>query len=250
MKFLQSIDQNKPLLLCLAGNLCSPKLFDKIKVPEFMQKVYLDYLVGPGPWDMNSLGYNLIDMVKHLEGLPIILASYSAGGVLAISAVAKEPELFAGLVLSNTGPCSIGHGNQSFVQELEDNFDNEQYMRKFLSSCFYRPIDGEMEDELLAYARTISKEAGCEVSSSLRQVDYRENLKNYKNPVAIIHGQFDTRRKLNSVTMLKTSLPQAEITFLKTGHTPMWEDPVGYQEALNKLIKKAAEKMVLCQMLG
>lgn len=242
MKLLSSIDKNKPVLLCLAGNLCSPKLFDKIKVPEFMQKVYLDYLVGPGPWDMDSLGYKLTDMVKHFERLPIILASYSAGGVLAISAATKEPELFAGLVLSNTGPCSIGHGNQSFVQELKDNFDSDAYMRKFLSSCFYQPIDREMEDELLAYVRTVSKEAGCEVSSSLRHVDYRESLKSYKNPVAIIHGQLDTRRKLNSVTMLKTGLSQAEITFLKTGHTPMWEDPESYQEALNKLIVKAIKK--------
>ena len=235
MKVIGTVNENKAVLLCMAGNLCSPTVFDRIRVPDSMQKLYLDYLVQPGPWDMDSMGWEVIRLIDSLGDVPVILAGYSAGGVLAISAASKAPDQVAGLVLSNTGPCSIGHGNPGFVQELRENFDNETYMRSFLSSCFYHPVSREMEDGLLAYARTASMEAACSVSQSLREVDYREALKSYRNPAAIIHGQLDTRRKMDSVQMIQSSLPQAETTFLQTGHTPMWEDADGYQRALDRL---------------
>ena len=239
MRFLQPVVGTKPLFLCLAGNLCSPAVFDKIQVPTFMQKVYVDYLAEPGPWEIHSIGANLVSRVRNFGGLPVIVAAYSAGGVVAMSAVSQAPELFAGLVLSSTGPCSLGHGDPNFPQELKDNIDNEVYMRKFLSSCFYHPISKEMENVLWEYTRTLNKEAGYDVSRSLRQEDYRILLKRFKNPVAIIHGKFDNRRKLDAVELLKESLPQAAVTLLNTGHTPMWEDSEGYQKALDSLLKKA-----------
>lgn len=242
MKVLGTAVKKKPVLLCLAGNLCSPSVFDRIHVPDGMQKLYLDYLGQPGPWDMESMGWEVVRLLDSFAGAPVILAGYSAGGVLAISTACKAPDQVAGLVLSNTGPCSIGHGNPGFVRELRENYDSEPYMRSFLSSCFYHPVAKEMEDELWAYTRTVSMEAGCSVSQSLREVDYREALKLYHNPAAIIHGRLDTRRKMDSVEMIRSSLPQAETTFLQTGHTPMWEDPEGYQKALDRLIRRVLDR--------
>ncbi len=137
-----------PAVLCIAGNLCSPEVFDRITVPEGVQKLYLDYLQSPGPWDMDSLGQQLLDTVRELELGPVVLAGYSAGGVLAISAACKGPDQIAGLLLSNTGPCSLGHGNPGFADELREHFDDEGYIRGFLASCFYRSADAELMDRL------------------------------------------------------------------------------------------------------
>lgn len=143
--------------------------------------------------------------------------------------------------LNGSGPCTIGHGNPRFAQELKESFHDEAYMRGFLSSCFYKPIPKEVEDRLWNYTRTTDPLAGYELSSSLRQNDYRESLKAYHGPVAVIHGQLDTRRKMDSVTMICESLPQAKVTLLQTGHTPMWEDAAGYQTALNELLREAGK---------
>lgn len=226
------IEMKKTVLLCLAGNLCSPSVFDRIQVPGSIQKVYVDYLEGDGPWDMDSMGQKLADMILGWEKTPVILAGYSAGGVLAISVASKIPERIAGLVLSNTGPCSIGHGNPGFAAELKERFEDEDYIRSFLSSCFYEPISKDMEDSLWLYTRGVSRDAAYEVSKSLREVDYRESLEAYKNPVLIIHGRFDTRRGMDSVSMIQKCLPQAKTVLLDTGHTPMYEDSEGYQKAL------------------
>ncbi len=225
-----------PAVLCIAGNLCSPGVFDRITVQEGVQKLYLDYLQSAGPWDMDSLGRRLLNTVRELKLGPVVLAGYSAGGVLAISAACKGPDLIAGLLLSNTGPCSLGHGSPGFADELREHFDDESYIRKFLASCFYGDADTELVDKLWDYTRTVEREAAYEVSKSLREVDYRQNLKSFKNPVTIVHGLLDTRRGMDSVAMMQESLKQAEVKCLLTGHTPMAEDPVGYQEALDCLL--------------
>ena len=231
---------DKPVLLCLAGNLCSPEVYGRIQLPEGIDKIYVDYLGGEGPWDMDNMGYELADLILSRAQVPVILAGYSAGGVLAISVACKIPERIAGMVLSNTGPCSLGHGNPGFAAELKARFDDESYIREFLRSCFFNPISMDMEDRLWDYTRKVTKEAAYEVSKSLRETDYRELLKNYKNQAAIIHGRLDTRRGMDSVAMLQECIPQADTVLLDTGHTPMYEDPAGYQEGLNTLIKKTA----------
>lgn len=236
IRFMDEAVQGAPLLLCLAGNLCSPAVFDRIQVPDFIRKVRLDYLGAPGPWDMDSMGWELVRLIEGLGDVPVILAGYSAGGVLAISAASKAPGRFAGLALSNTGPCSIGHGNPAFAQELRESYDDEAYIRRFLASCFYQPPEEETLTALWHYTRSVGCEAAVEVSSSLREVDYREAFKAYRGPAAVIHGRLDTRRGLDSVEMICGCLPQAKVTLLETGHTPMWEDAPGYQAALNQLI--------------
>ena len=242
IRLSQVPDPNKPVLLCIAGNLCDPSVaFERIVPAEGFQKIDLHYLNGSGPWDVDSLGEELAGMLKTMTSKPVVLAGYSAGGVLCIAAASKAPKLISGLVLSNTGPCTIGHGNPRFAQELKESFHDEAYMRCFLSSCFYKPIPKEVEDRLWNYTRTTDPLAGYELSSSLRQNDYRESLKAYHGPVAVIHGQLDTRRKMDSVAMICESLPQAKVTLLQMGHTPMWEDSAGYQKALNELLREAGK---------
>lgn len=237
MKLTEVKDHTKALLVCIAGNLCDPRVFSQITVPANIEICYLDYLRGTGPWDMDSMGYQLLEIINNLS-VPIVLAGYSAGGVLAMSAASKSPSSIAGLVLSNTGPCSIGHGNPNFPTELSLNYNNEEYIRKFLTSCFAQKISKAFEDQLWHYTRTVNCQAAYHVSKSLREADYRDGLKKFDNPVALIHGQLDTRRKLNSVETMKECMPQAEVTLLQTGHTPMWEDPIGYQNALDALLSK------------
>lgn len=239
IRLSQTPNAQKPVLLCIAGNLCDPAVvFERIVPTRDFQKIYVHYLDGEGPWDVETLGQELAQLLGQFTSVPVVLAGYSAGGVLCISAASKKPERVSGLVLSNTGPCSKGHGSPQFAQELKEHFDDETYIRHFLSSCFYHPISKETEDRLWDYTRTIPSKAGYEVSLSLRQMDYSESLKIYKGPAAVIHGQLDNRRKMDSVERICESLPQAQVTLLQTGHTPMWEDAAGYEKALETFLRR------------
>lgn len=89
LKLIGTVEKGQPVLVFVAGNLCSPEVFDQVKLPADMARLYVDYLGKEGPWDMDSLGWQLIDQLKKKCSGPIVLAGYSAGGVIAISAASK-----------------------------------------------------------------------------------------------------------------------------------------------------------------
>lgn len=239
LKFIGELTSGENIFLCLSGNSCAPQVvYEKIQAPEHMKKVYLDYLGSDGPWDIENLAERVARQLEDSCLGKIILAGYSAGGVLAQAIAVRIPDKISGLMLSNTGPCTIGQGAPHFAEELQENYNNETYMRKFISSCFYRPIDRETEDRMWEYTRTVKAEAAIQVSASIRELDLREKLKKYHNPVTIVHGKMDQRRKLNAVEMLKDSLPQAKVILVDTGHTPVLEAWSEYQDALNQMAEQ------------
>ena len=88
------------------------------------------------------------------------------------------------------------------------------------------------------YAESLDQRSGYEVSSSLRQVDYREGLKAVRCPVVIAHGKDDKTRTLAHVEMMTSSMPHAEVFLLEGGHTIMVENKPGWQRALDHLMEK------------
>ena len=55
LKLIGTVEKGQPVLVCVAGNLCSPEVFDQVKLPADMARLYVDYLGKEGPWDMDSL---------------------------------------------------------------------------------------------------------------------------------------------------------------------------------------------------
>lgn len=77
LKLIGTVEKGQPVLVFVAGNLCSPEVFDQVKLPADMARLYVDYLGKEGPWDMDSLGWQLIDQLKKKCSGPIVLAGYS-----------------------------------------------------------------------------------------------------------------------------------------------------------------------------
>lgn len=237
MKYIGTLEPEQNIVLMIAGNCCSPgDVYEKVTAPEGTTAVYLDYLGSEGPWDILSMAERVVQDIKNSNPRKLIVCAYSAGGVLAQAVACRIPDQIDGLLLSSTGPCTIGQGAPHFAEELTVNFDREDYMRSFFDSCFAVPIPVELEDRMWKYTRTIRAQAAAQVSASIRELDFRQELKVYHNPVRIVHGRLDKRRKMNAVEMLCESLPQAQVTLVQTGHTPMWEAADIYQNVLNELV--------------
>ena len=49
LKLIGTVKKGQPVLVCVAGNLCSPEVFDQIKLPADMARLYVDYLGKEGP---------------------------------------------------------------------------------------------------------------------------------------------------------------------------------------------------------
>ena len=241
LKLIGQLQKNKPTVLLFSGSLVSPTVYSQIECPEDFQMAAVDYCRSEGPWDVDALGQRTIALVQALALGPTVLAGYSAGGVVAMSAASQAPQVFAGLLLSNTGPCGKGHGNPHFPQELMERWGDPDFFEGFINVCFHRPVPPILKDELMAYISTVDKQAGFSISSSLRQVDYREALKSFHAPVTLAHGQDDTRRTIEHVQMMKDCMPQSDICLLPGGHTIMVENKEGWQQALNGLLQKVRQ---------
>ena len=238
LKLIGSLEPGRPTVLFLAGSITSPCVFDQVESDGVFQFAAVDYCRSEGPWDVDTLGGRVLSLMEEKQLGPTILAGYSAGGVIAMSAACQGPDRIAGMLLSNTGPCSKGHGDPSFPQKLLDNWDNPAFLDSFLARCFSRPIPPLLRQRLLDYIGTLDPQSGYQVSTSLRQVDYREGLRQVRFPVVIAHGKDDKTRTLAHVEMMTTSMPHAEVFLLDGGHTIMVENKPQWQEALNHLMKK------------
>lgn len=228
---------------CLAGNLCAPDVFAKIQFPPCFRKEHFDYLNQCSSGNVDQIADELIGQVRKDQYEKAVLLGYSAGGVIALAAASKAPELFQGLILSNTGVCASGNSQSHFPQELKEHGREPEFMQGFLSSCF---VDGCLPEEIggkmLQYAFQAPLDKAIEVSASLREADYSESVKRFKAPVLILWGEKDRRRTLTSLLQLEECLPQAEVYKMDAGHTPMWDAAAEYQkhcmEFLNSLFRK------------
>lgn len=217
----------RSVVICLAGNLCSPDLFDRVRFGSF-EKVKLDYLRECPSGDVEEIGAWLVRWVRTRHFAHVVLAGYSAGGVIAISAASKAPELFDALILSNTGPSAEGNSKSHFVDDLRAHGQESSFQRNFLSSCFLHVPSEEVLERLVDYALDSSFDRAIEVSQSLRQRNYDQAIRAYRNPVLVLWGEKDTRRTAAARQKLVQCLPQAEVHLLPAGHTPMWDCPDEY----------------------
>lgn len=235
LKYLGILEPGVPSILCLAGSMTSPCVYSQIEAPKGWQLVAIDYFRSPGPWDVDTVGSRVLELIRELELGPTILAGYSAGGVIAMAAATQDPNAIAGLMLSNTGPNAKGQGDPAFPQKLLAHWGEKAFTDNFLARCFSRPIPPVLKAQLLEYIGEIDKNAVYQVSQSLREVDYSEALKQVACPVMIAHGKEDKTRTKEHVEMLAKAMPQAQIHFLEGGHTIVVENKTQWQAALCSL---------------
>ena len=232
-----------PSVLFIPGNMCCPTVFNDITVPEGVQSSTIDWAMSPGPWDIETLGKRVANLVLEQELGPTILCGYSAGGVIAILAAIALGSRASGLLISNTGANTKGHGDPNFPQRILDHWGTPELNEPFVSRVFSRPIPPKLQAETEAYYKTLNRDAVYQAAYSLRQMDISSQLSQLKCPVTIAHGVLDTSRTPQHAEQLRQLIPGAKLVWLDGGHTIMVEDREGWQKELNELIGKIRNKV-------
>ena len=185
----------------------------------------------------------LSELVKELELGPVILAGYSAGGVIAMEAAIQDREnRISGLLLSNTGPCTVGHGDPDLPKRILGHWFSTDLFAPFLDRCFAFPIDPVLREKLLDYARQIPVNVVYEAAKTLREHDLRPRLGKITCPVVVAHGILDRTRTLEHVRMITDGVKDTQVHLLDGGHTIMVEDRDEWVAILNCLITQIASQ--------
>ena len=231
-----------PSVLFIPGNMCCPTVFDGITVPVGVQASTIDWAMSPGPWDIEALGERVAKLVVDQKLGPTILCGYSAGGVIAMLAAISLGSRVSGLLISNTGANTQGHGDPNFPQNILDQWGTPELNEPFLFRVFARPIPPKLQAETEAYYKTLNREAVYQAAYSLRQIDISSQLSQLSCSVTIAHGVLDTSRTPQHADQLRQLIPGAKLVWLDGGHTIMVENRTGWQKELDELIEKTINK--------
>ncbi len=240
LKHIGDLVSGKPAVLFIPGGMATPPLvYDGIEKMIPVQSAQIDWSISEGPWDVKELGNRVLSFVIEQDLGPTILAGYSAGGVIAQqAAIADKTGRIAGLLLSNTGPCAIGHGDPNLPNRVRKQWFSAELYDRFLARCFSGEIDPVLREKIIAYAKQVKMEVVYQSTKTLREHDLRPCLSRIACPVVIAHGILDKTRTKEHVRMLVEGISDTEVVYLNGGHTIMVEDRENWVRTLNHLIKK------------
>lgn len=240
LNHIGTLPEHQPCVVFIPGGMATPPdVFDGIGDMIPWNSVIIEWSTSPGPWDVIELGNRVVSFIIENNLEKVILAGYSAGGVIALQAGIAETEgRIAGLLLSNTGPCAVGHGDPDLPGKIKEQWFSMELFEPFIERCFAFPVDETLRRRMIEYAGGIDKEVVYQSSKTLREHDLRPQLKQITCPVTIAHGILDKTRTMEHVNMLAEGIRHAEVVLLNGGHTIMVEDRNHWVNALMRLIEK------------
>ncbi len=220
-------------IVCLPGTFISPLVYNRPQVSSSLDKLYISWMTSKGPWDIWSLGKRVSALARSLNYQKLFLAGHSTGGAIALAAVIQNPEVFSGIVLSNTGAnMKNQHGDVEVVLDaIENKWSTDIPIQVLRRSFFFQP-DEEILNILHSYVSGVTKDCALEVLRSQYDTDLTSYLGEIDIPVILAHGRYDTVRPIAHAELLQSELGNSELMLLEAGHTPMVEDPGGYGKPL------------------
>lgn len=233
LNYVGTLHSGLPAVLFIPGAMTTPNVFAGFANYLPCQSAIIDWNNSEGPWEVESIGRRVLQLIEQLQLGPTVLAGYSWGGVVSIAAAIQDKKrLLRGIMIADTGACAVNHGDPDFPRKLEEKWPDRELFRAFSTRCFARPISRGMYQQLEDYAMALKKDTVCQAAHSVRESDFRDRLKEIVCPVQILHGLRDQSRSVLHAQALKSGIEGAELFWLDCGHTPMVELPEEYLEKL------------------
>lgn len=196
---------------------------------------------GRGYFTIDLFANDLIELIQQQGGEPVIVCGISMGGYIALRAHELRPEVFKGLILSDTHARS--DDNEGKIKRFNTLESVLKYGRRAFAIGFSAKVfsSASLEHEIDAIELIRSSIRRNDVRSICAtllalasRTDTTGTLKNIKVPALVIRGVEDQITAREQAEQLQREIPEAEFVELEAcGHLPNLEDPV----AFNKLIE-------------
>jgi 3-oxoadipate enol-lactonase len=229
-----------PTLVCLPGAMCSPQVFGEAATRSGLAAHAIGWLEDDGPHDLESVATRVSAVISDLPS--VILVGHSMGTPIAMLCALQESRSGSsrvkGLVLSNSGANTRGHGDiAGLIDRISHQWD-EAFWDAFVARCFRTlPASGLLE-QVRSYPAGLRPRAVIEALLSQQALDFVPMLPLLPRiPVAIVHGEHDPARTLAHAQEMAHGIAGATLHVLDTGHTSCAEDP----EAFARILRETAQ---------
>jgi pimeloyl-ACP methyl ester carboxylesterase len=203
---------------------------------------------APGPYDIETIGADLVDLLDTLSLPPAVLVGHSMSCRAVLQAQLVAPSRVAGLVLvdgSRMGkgdPATVEAGIRAEVARV----GFAQMMRRFFTEHFFPGSDPALRDRVIARAVTLSERVGAELLPRFIGWDARTMetaLSRVSVPLMIVQSTYVNtdlvRVQMQSglstpwLELLRHHVPRARIEIVTgVGHFTMLEAP----DTVNRLL--------------
>jgi pimeloyl-ACP methyl ester carboxylesterase len=172
---------------------------------------------------------------KNLSG--IILVGNSLGGHVALVYVHKHPERVKALVL--TGSSGLYENTMGGTFPRREDYD---FIKAKVEVTFYDPKNAtkELVDECYAIVNDRGRLVRIlSLAKSAIRHNMSDDLKDIKVPSCLIWGKQDTITPPDVAEEFHRLLPNSELFWIdKCGHAPMMEQPLEFNEVLDKWMSR------------
>ena len=193
------------------------------------------------PYTLEHIAEILADAFPY----KINLCGWSLGGQLALTWAVQAPEQIERMLLVGTTPCFTNHQdwNSGISGEVFDAFaqnlqtDYEATLKRFLS---LQARSGEDARQVITHLRASlfargrpdlgALQAGLRI---LQESDLRKQIATIRQPVFLIHGEYDTLAPVAAAHWLHEHLPQARLAVVQgSAHAPF----LSHRQEFEKLL--------------
>lgn len=202
-----------------------------------------------GPYDPARHAADVGALMEQLDLRDVTLVGWSFGGMTAMKTAAAHPERLAQLVLINaagpkylaTGDFPHGHTEETLQEWLQRERDELAPWRRFCMEAMPRvPYDELFTHWLWTQSMRAPSWAAAPMLEAYARADLREDLDAIRAPALILHGLHDVFCAPEAARYVAARLEGAEmVEFADSGHSPQWEEPDRFSQALGTFLVAA-----------
>ena len=171
-----------------------PVLARNLRVVRFDLRGHGRSLVPPGPYTVEDLGRDVLELMDHLGIARAHYAGVSLGGMIGMWVAANAPERLERLVLASTSAHMGGvpQWNQRIETVRRDGMPalTEGILERWFTPGF-RTAHPEEVERIRAMLLSCPREgyAGC--AAAVRDMDLRDSLARIRAPTLVLYGRHD-----------------------------------------------------------
>jgi pimeloyl-ACP methyl ester carboxylesterase len=201
---------------------------------------------------VNDYPHHVKDLVEFLDAMKIdraVLIGHSMGGNFLQDFVIAHPDRVRAVVLSDASarviapPDPVANRVEERLKLYGSPDDNRKVFQVGMPRYFHpsNVKPGELESwiEIGVKADTTALKEMLQANYALKPVP-PEQYSVVTAPVLIINGAHDGISSPAHVIAMSDAMPHAKVVLIpKAGHTPMWEQPAAWSEAVFEFLNRA-----------
>jgi len=213
----------------------TPALATAFRVIAVDHRGHGDSPVPDGPYEMDDLADDVIELMDALGIERAHFAGLSMGGMVGMSLAARYPERVDHLVLACTSaylpPAQVWIDRAAAVRESGMAPLADATMQRWFTDAFRAAHDEIVDPVRQAFIDTPA-EGYARCGLAISRMDQRDRLVSITAPTLVISGEVDPTTSPAVCEELRAALADARHVTLPTAHLASVEDPVGFANAV------------------